>query len=106
MKKAKETKTKNKYGAYKVSMTIVYENDDKDGVIISDEIWAAIKNSGIDVKLMNIDSIRQIANPEKAIGQILAGISGKTGRFHENRNHFRRQQFCLNRHLTEPNSFS
>lgn len=77
MKKAKETKTKNKYSAYKVSMTIVYENDDKDGVIISDEIWAAIKNSGIDVKLMNIDSIRQIANSEKAIGQILAGISGK-----------------------------
>lgn len=75
MKKAKATKSK--YGAYKVSMTIVYENDNKEGNNISDEIWTAIKNSGIGAILMHVDSIRQIANPEKAIGQILAGISGK-----------------------------
>lgn len=77
MKKTKETKAKSKYGAYKVSMTIVYENDGKEGNVISDELWTAFKSSGIDVKLMHVDSIRQVANPEKAISQIMAGISGK-----------------------------
>ncbi len=60
---------------FKISMTAVYNNEGMEAEAIADSVFEAMTKVGKGLALLHVDSVKPVAKPDKAIIEILDGVS-------------------------------